>query len=324
MKHPAAAIATRHGFTLVELLVVIAIIGLLVGLLLPAVQSARESSRRSACSSKLHQIANACHNYLSVRGTFPPALKHSQYSTAQPTELCCTDGKAPPGWTTDPWATDVRSFVTVLLPFVEESARYQQLDFSKGGRTEPNRSVNKTPFPFMSCPSNPSAGRFRPDGSAAQHYGPSAGTNGTNCQWSFIRPDGMFWGNHVSQRDCRPGDVTDGLSNTIMVCERLSYTPSSTDPASGGFRDVLQVFASGVFWGWDARGNTLSLVANLSGQPNVYNSTDAWGTPFSFHPGGLHVAFGDGAVQFINETVASNVWQALAKKADGSATKYAF
>ncbi|NCA10975.1 DUF1559 domain-containing protein [bacterium] len=47
-----------------------------------------------------------------------------------------------------------------------------------------------------------------------------------------------------------------------------------------------------------------------------------YGTPFSFHPGGLHVAFGDGAVQFINETIASNVWQALARKADGTATKY--
>jgi prepilin-type processing-associated H-X9-DG protein len=76
------------------------------------------------------------------------------------------------------------------------------------------------------------------------------------------------------------------------------------------------------FWGWEARGNTLNIVAALAGQPNVYNSTNPWGTPFSFHPGGLHVAFGDGAVQFINETIASNVWQALARKADGTAMKY--
>lgn len=321
MTNPAMARKAGRGFTLVELLAVIAIIGLLIALLLPAVQSVRESSRRSTCSAKLREIATACHNYLSVKRMFPPALKHSEYSTARPEDLCCVDGNAPAG-IDDPWATDARSFVTVLLPFVEESARYSQLDFTKGGRQGQNMNVNKTPFPFMACPSNPSTGRFRPDGSAAQHYGPSGGTNGTSCQRYNIPPDGMFWGSHVSKRDCLPSEVSDGLSNTIMVCERLSYTPTSTDPANGGFREVLSLFVSGNFWGWEARGNTLNIVAALSGQPNVYNSTNPYGTPFSFHPGGLHVAFGDGAVQFINETIASNVWQALARKADGTATKY--
>jgi hypothetical protein len=45
-------------------------------------------------------------------------------------------------------------------------------------------------------------------------------------------------------------------------------------------------------------------------------------TPYSFHPGGLQVAYGDAAVQFINETIDINVWNALAKKADGSTLKY--
>lgn len=248
MTNPAMARKAGRGFTLVELLAVIAIIGLLIALLLPAVQSVRESSRRSTCSAKLREIATACHNYLSVKRMFPPALKHSEYSTARPEDLCCVDGNAPAG-IDDPWATDARSFVTVLLPFVEESARYSQLDFTKGGRQGQNMNVNKTPFPFMACPSNPSTGRFRPDGSAAQHYGPSGGTNGTSCQRYNIPPDGMFWGSHVSKRDCLPSEVSDGLSNTIMVCERLSYTPTSTDPANGGFREVLSLFVSGHFLG---------------------------------------------------------------------------
>jgi prepilin-type processing-associated H-X9-DG protein len=45
-------------------------------------------------------------------------------------------------------------------------------------------------------------------------------------------------------------------------------------------------------------------------------------TPYSFHPGGLHVAYGDGAVQFVNETIADNVWDALSQRNDGSAVKY--
>ena len=102
---------SKRGFTLVELLVVIAIIGILVGLLLPAVQAAREAARRMQCSNNLKQHGLALLNYESTHKRFPAGF--TDYFNANPVGR---DG----GW----------SWMAAVLPFMEQNALYQSLDFN--------------------------------------------------------------------------------------------------------------------------------------------------------------------------------------------------
>lgn len=109
MKH---SVRSRGAFTLVELLVVIAIIGILVGLLLPAVQAAREAARRMSCSNNLKQFGLAMLNYESAHRSFPYG----------------TNPHMNPGWRT---RYGKGSHIVKLLPFMEQTPLYSQLDFVK-------------------------------------------------------------------------------------------------------------------------------------------------------------------------------------------------
>src|SRR5262245_18300220 len=114
-----------RGFTLVELLVVIAIIGILVALLLPAIQAAREAARRTQCTNKMKQIGLAALNYESARKTLPPAFTPNNFAFVPRTGACSgVAGAASPSN-----GLTHHNFFTFILPYLEQSAIYDQIDF---------------------------------------------------------------------------------------------------------------------------------------------------------------------------------------------------
>jgi prepilin-type N-terminal cleavage/methylation domain-containing protein len=126
--------AQRRAFTLVELLVVIAIIATLIGLLLPAVQTAREAARRSACSNNLKQIGVGCLTYESAKRMLPPSIsKKNTTGTFQK-----------------------RGLFTMILPYFEEKAIFEQIKFDYTGNAMVDPARNQVVTPYI-CPSYPHA-----------------------------------------------------------------------------------------------------------------------------------------------------------------------
>lgn len=317
---------SRSGFTLIELLVVIAIIAILIALLLPAVQQAREAARRSQCKNNLKQLGLALHNYHSTYNTFPPS------SIAR----CVSPVKNTNG-------------LTFLLPYLEQQALYNSLDFNgafstynsaaQGGSTaittltmgtDPTTNGNaiavKRKLTALLCPSDPGNPFIAEPG---DHYGISAtntGTGGAKTCYDFVvlpwyQPPCENWTTAGSSTKrmfgadsrCRIGDVTDGTSNTVAMSETLTMVHNGRTPA-WGYRGWV---APGVDLAGQAINNWIKTSTAPIPAPEV-GVLGSWSRPGSVHTGGVHVLMGDGAVRFLSENIATVTRQRLSYIGDGN------
>lgn len=193
----------RGGFTLVELLVVITIIGILIALLLPAVQAAREAARRGQCTNNLKQLALAFHGYHEKKEALPRIVYGHQGTEA----ICgtnCNFVANCPRFSPGPYV--------MILPYIEQDAVYSRWNWSCPVQAGVNRTLaNGAKIRAFVCPSD----RFDAGWSQC-NYGTSVGPNlGWNDSFSVM--NGMF----PRRQEVRVADVTDGLSNTILLAERV-------------------------------------------------------------------------------------------------------
>ncbi len=180
----------------------------MVALMIPAVSEGREAARRMQCSNNLKQIGLAFHNYHSAYGTLPPA------------------------YTVDADGNRLHSWRTLILPFIDQSALFQQIDFTKPWDDPANAILQQLEVPIFRCPSSKVANRM------------------TTYQ-IIDDPSSPFPGS----TPLKFSDIRDGLSNTLFVIEtdeldavhwaepkdqvQLSYLAAVKASHSGGRNAVM-------------------------------------------------------------------------------------
>lgn len=317
------------GFTLVEVLLVVAIVGVLVALLLPAVQRARSSARAIRCQSNLRQIVQAIHHYADAYGCFPPG----GLPTGDPRYV----GKRPPCTSSFAHSALVR-----LLPYVEGSAIYDGFNEGLGVFAPENTTLSSKAIGLYACPTDPAAGRGVPVGPETSFGFPVYPTTlktAVRSSYALCYGSLAVFGSVVHYRDCtvppakmaqvngvfndlsplRPADVMDGLAQTMFVADRSFGEDTSQTAGLLGH------------WVLGTTGDTLFYaVLPPNKDQDFTNNRRSYETACSFHPGGVHVAFGDGSVRFVSDSVnswtlkgatddppAPGVWQAMATRNGG-------
>jgi prepilin-type N-terminal cleavage/methylation domain-containing protein/prepilin-type processing-associated H-X9-DG protein len=302
--------ANPSGFTLIELLVVIAIIALLIGLFLPAVQKVRAAAARLKCQNNLKQLGLAVLNSHETYQMLPVGVKNSN-GTGQ-------------GWT------------EVVLPFIDQA----------------NMLGTNSQTSILVCPSDPrgpvaaasglNAGKPMTwyvgcSGSTGNStitvgsYTPKVGILGAHG-WYLYEFDGMmryhsrytFAGN-IGTFNPLPTtllEVTDGLSNTLMLGERppsaslavgvrdsnepITSTPTESNTLSPisrtGANSVFQVSGGDLLLysaGTDASSTSYSCATPSNFQAGNVNDNCAVNSFWSLHGDGANFVMGDGSVRFI-------------------------
>lgn len=310
-----------RGFTLIELLVVIAIIAILIALLLPAVQQAREAARRTQCKNNMKQLGLAFHNYHDTQNCFPVNY----------------------AWRTIPGgggggpaiANTGKSWLQMILPYIEQAPLYSQIDFSVGlqGTTAAilqNQTVANTVIAAYLCPSdnennngrlgNRSDVNVTPPGSwAVTNYKACAGSN-----WGW----GIAAWNPVSAPGGKNGGSTDGLNaGNGVLCSNQGNTNAPTrmrDITDGTTNTFIvgEAMPGWSQWNWwyNPNASTATCAIPVNAVLKRTKNIGDWPNNYSFaskHVGGGQFTLGDGSVRFISENIDIGVYRALATISSG-------
>lgn len=291
----------RPAVALIDVLAVMAMLGTLMGLSLGALQKVRESSSRLACQNNLRQLGHAILQFNDQKRYYPPSQ--------------------------DTPASTANTWLKLLLPYVgyEGAAAWDPIPLYVCPADREARSlVFEGPSSFTPGKFSAGAACSSPGAGTSRRLAPSYQTNNTgNIKYACASYVAVVSSKNVNgpydavmypSSRTRMTDISDGLSNTVIVGER----PPSAD----------------LVWGWWAspfRGDVTMGAANTYQFPlftisRASSTTTALSCPaipyfgpgtldyacdvqhfWSLHPTGANWLFADGSVQFIQYRAALQI-----------------
>ena len=322
----------KRGFTLVELLVVIAIIGTLVALLLPAVQAARGTAQNNTCKNNIRQLAMAAIN-MDSQQKLPGYVNALEDLTSQKTNGQFSRGRR-------------ASWIVMLFPYMENTALWDA--WSKELGLPPNSARLTSYIENLTCPSDApetpglpwtnyvcNAGQAFADSTRGSPGGESKANTeyaGNGIFFDLNKNKNISAGAFDGREDhpaiqTRLANIPDGTSKTMMLAENAqawfwAYYDGTNIVTN--IPDTKHVF--GFVWSNQPRsmqpperinGSQAASVVPLDSMA-VYAQVstgsglnESYGWPSSLHPGGVNIAFCDGHVVFVPETVEPLVYGQL-------------
>ncbi|QDT12328.1 DUF1559 domain-containing protein [Stieleria marina] len=308
-------------FSLTDLVVVCCAILVGLSLMLVQIGQHRVGARKSVCVQNLRELCLAAHNYHSAFKRLPQGMGGS---SAQPDS--------------EPWQSnqDRLSAWVALSPFYQQQSLWEEV--SNPLQTDSHSFPAMGPVPWFDpaeyspwskrpsllvCPDDPDAAEWSTVASYVMNYGDAVDRVGSPQDLKDPLVEmavkasnrGVFCGNRIIRfRDC-----LDGLSNTLMFSEsRIAGKPVAKGVAGMSLDPSKCIAASenpgAMFWPgarsacWAdgclrSSGFQAILPPNSSSATTDQSDFEGVISASSYHMGGAHVAFSDGAVLFVVDAI---------------------
>ncbi|MCC9605861.1 DUF1559 domain-containing protein [Blastopirellula sp. JC732] len=240
----------------------------------------------------------ACHNYMD---TYPTNLPPGAFYVAA----------------TNTWNS--HGLAVAILPFLEQNSLYDQYNFSYSPDSTQNANVRKSPVNAFFCPSyngqeiSTSATAYS-DGALFTYQGVGGVyyNDPTKDSTLISAAHGRIPNNGVFRFDGsrRAADITDGMSNTLMIGE---YTHRDRTGTNSGYPGNVRVWVIGALSNQAYYGAKVIYQDTINSRRDRNDGVAFSHLPFiSLHPGGANFLMADASVHFLPETIDFDVYRGLA------------